>query len=106
VNLFRRSTPWSLADAVERHARTPETFPVPTDAATAALRVGDRVKLVVVPRDGLEERLWVRVTEVGEVELEGVLSSDPAELRGLSAGDVVRFERRYVVAVAPAAPSS
>jgi uncharacterized protein YegJ (DUF2314 family) len=106
VNLFRRTTPWSLADAAERHALAPDTFRVPADAVTAALRVGDRAKLVVVPRDGLEERVWVRVTAVGEDELEGILSSDPAELRGLHAGDSVRFERRHVIAVSAAPPSS
>ncbi|MBO3102149.1 DUF2314 domain-containing protein [Cellulomonas fengjieae] len=106
MNLFRRTTPWSLADAGARHAAAPDTFRVPSDAATAALAVGDRAKLVVVPRDGLEERLWVRVTQVGDPELEGVLRSDPVELRGLRAGDTVRFERRHVVAITPAAPPS
>ena len=106
MNLFRRTTPWNLADAAERHAQSPDTFRVPADAATAALRVGDRAKLIVVPRDGLEERVWVRVTAVGDEELEGALSSDPVELRGLHAGETVRFERRHVVAISPAAPSS
>ncbi|WP_421735197.1 hypothetical protein [Cellulomonas sp.] len=97
MNLFRRSTPWSLADAVERHAGVPE--------AASALQVGDAVKLVIVPRDGLRERVWVRVTAVGEEELVGSLRSDPAELRGLRAGDAVTFERRHVLAVARREPS-
>lgn len=99
MNLFRRSTPWTLADAVQRHAR------VPGVEATSALQVGDAVKLVVVPRDGLEERVWVRVTAVGDEELVGTLRSDPAELRGLHAGDTVTFERRHVLAIARREPS-
>jgi len=99
VNLFRRSTPWSLADWAERHAAAPQTYRVPTAEALATVQVGDRVKLVFVPRDGLEERLWVRVTAVGPDELEGILASEPAELRGLHAGEPVRFERRHVVAI-------
>ncbi|WP_315095986.1 hypothetical protein [uncultured Cellulomonas sp.] len=106
MNLFRRSTPWTLADWAQRHADAPETYRVPTAEVLATVQVGDRVKLVVVPRDGLEERLWVRVTEVGPDELAGNLASDPAELRGLRAGDAVRFERRHVVAVARQDPGA
>ena len=43
--------------------------------------------------------MWVVVTTVGEESLEGTLASDPAELRGLHAGDAVQFERRHVVAI-------
>jgi len=100
VNLFRRSTPWSLADASERHAGAPGA------EATAALQVGDAVKLAVVPRDGLEERVWVRVTAVGAEELVGSLRNDPAELRGLHAGDEVRFERRHVLAITRRPPDA
>jgi uncharacterized protein YegJ (DUF2314 family) len=87
-----------LADAVERHAAAPDTFRIPGDEAIAAVQVGDRVKLVVEPETGLAERMWVVVTTVGE-SLEGTLVSDPAELRGLRAGDAVPFERRHIVAI-------
>ncbi|WP_456785984.1 DUF2314 domain-containing protein [Cellulomonas sp. P5_C5] len=99
MSLFRKRVGWTLADAVERHAAAPDTFRIPSDEATAAVQVGDRVKLVVEPQTGLAERLWVRVTSVGEESLEGALASDPAELRGLHAGDPVQFERRNIVAI-------
>jgi uncharacterized protein YegJ (DUF2314 family) len=99
VSLFRRRVAWTLADAVERHAASPDTFRVPSAEAIAAVQVGDRVKLVVEPETGLAERMWVTVTTVGEESLEGVLVSDPAELRGLHAGDPIPFERRHVVAI-------
>ena len=99
MSLFRRRTEWALADAASMHAAAPERFRVPSDDALAAVQVGDRVKLIVEPDTGLAERVWVRVTAVGEVELEGSLHSDPAELRGLHAGDTVQFERRHVVAI-------
>ena len=99
MSLFRRRVGWTLADAVERHAAAPDTFRIPTGEATAAVQVGDRVKLVVEPDTGLAERMWVVVTTVGEESLEGTLASDPAELRGLRAGDAVRFERRHVIAI-------
>jgi hypothetical protein len=83
-----------LADAAASR-----TVRVPSDDALAAVQVGDRVKLIVEPSTGLAERMWVVVTAVGEVELEGSLASDPAELRGLHAGDAVQFERRHVVAI-------
>ncbi|KQR08512.1 DUF2314 domain-containing protein [Cellulomonas sp. Leaf334] len=99
MSLFRRRTGWTLADAVARHTAAPDTFRVPSGEATAAVRVGDRVKLLVEPQTGLAERLWVRVTTVGEESLEGTLASDPVELRGLHAGDPVQFERRHIVAI-------
>ena len=99
MSLFRRRAGWALADAVEKHAAAPETFRIPSDDAVAAVQVGDRVKLIVEPSTGLAERMWVTVTAVGDEELEGSLASDPAELRGLNAGDTVQFERRHVVAI-------
>ncbi|GEK20456.1 DUF2314 domain-containing protein [Cellulomonas xylanilytica] len=99
MSLFRRRVAWTLADAAARHAAAPDTFRVPSDDATAAVQVGDRVKLVVEPETGLAERMWVTVTAVDEESLEGVLASDPAELRGLHAGDTVSFERRHIVAI-------
>lgn len=97
--MFRRRVGWSLADVAERRAAAPDTFRVPTDEALAAVQVGDRVKVVVVPQQGLEERMWVVLEQVGEVELEGLLHSEPVELRGLHAGDPVVLERRHVVAI-------
>ncbi|MEZ0446962.1 hypothetical protein [Cellulomonas sp. ICMP 17802] len=97
--MFRRRTGWDLADATERHAAAPDRFRVPGDEVLAALRVGDRVKVIVVPRQGLEERVWLTVVRVGELELEGRLESEPVEVRGLHAGDPVVLERRHVVTV-------
>ena len=104
MSLFRRRTGWTLADAVQKHAAAPDTFRIPSDEATAAVQVGDRVKLVIEPETGLAERVWVSVTTVGEESLEGTLASDPAELRGLHAGDPVQFERRHIVAISSRGP--
>ena len=97
TDLFRRRTSWTLADAVERHRASPETFRVPTDEATAALRVGDLVKVIVEPDTGRAERVWLTVHDVAE--LAGTLNTDATELPGLRAGDVVPFERRHVIAI-------
>ena len=99
VSLFRRRAGWALADAVEKHAAAPRPSASRATRPSAAVRVGDRVKLIVEPSTGLAERMWVTVTAVGDEELEGSLASDPAELRGLHAGDAVQFERRHVVAI-------
>jgi len=72
---------------------------LPDDEAKAALREGDRVKLMVVPSEGIAERLWVVVSSVGDEVLHGTFASDAVELRGLHAGDVVTFERRHVLAI-------
>ena len=99
MSLFRRRAGWALADAAASGSAR-----IPSDDALAAVQVGDRVKLIVEPSTGLAERMWVTVVEVGEEELHGTLGSDPAELRGLHAGDVVQFERRHVVAISRRGP--
>jgi uncharacterized protein YegJ (DUF2314 family) len=104
VSLFRRRTVWTLADGVAKHAAAPDTFRIPSDEAKASVRVGDRVKLVVQPETGLAERLWVRVTSVDGDAFEGTLVSEPMEVRGLSTGDPVEFERRHVVAISRPGP--
>ncbi|WP_456825084.1 hypothetical protein [Cellulomonas sp. P5_E12] len=99
VKLFRRRVDWVLADGVERHALSPSTFRIVDDEAKAALREGDRVKVMVVPSEGIAERLWVVVSSVGDEVLHGTFASDAVELRGLHAGDVVTFERRHVLGI-------
>ncbi|WP_426593412.1 hypothetical protein ACPPVS_17020 [Cellulomonas sp. McL0617] len=96
-DVFRRRTPWTLVDAVERHRLAPDTFRIPSDEATAALRVGDQVKVVVEPDTGLVERVWLTVAAVDD--LVGTLNTDAVELHGLRAGDRVPFERRHVIAI-------
>ena len=99
MSLFRRRAGWVLADAVEKHAAAPDTFRIPSDEAMAAVQVGDRVKLIVEPSTG------PRRADVGHRDgrrrrgAGGDLACDPAELRGLHAGDPVQFERRHVVAI-------
>ncbi len=99
-DLFRRRTPWTLADVVERNRLAPGTFRLPSDEATAALQVGDRVKVILEPSTGIAERVWVVVTQV-DAGLVGTLRSDPVELHGMRAGDRVPFERRHVLAIVP-----
>jgi hypothetical protein len=99
VSIFRRRIEWVLADGVERHAQSPSTFRIPDEAAKAAVGVGDRVKVMVVPSEGLAERLWVVVGSLDGEVLHGTFVSDATELRGLHAGDAVTFERRHIVAI-------
>ncbi len=99
MSLFRRRTVWTLADAGARHAASPDTFRVPTADELAGVRVGQSVKVIVVPENGLEERVWVQVTGMADERLDGVLRHDPTEIVGLHSGDPLRFERRNVVAV-------
>ena len=99
VSLFRRRVGWVLADAVEKHAAAPDTFRIPSDDAVAAVQVGDRVKLIVEPSHRARRAHVGHRDDGGRRELEGTLASDPAELRGLHAGDAVQFERRHVVAI-------
>ena len=98
-DVFRRQTKWTLADAVERHRLSPDTFRIPDAESTGSLRVGDRVKVIVEPDKGVAERMWVVVTAVSEAELVGAFHSDAVEMIGLHAGDTVQLERRHVVAI-------
>lgn len=84
----------TLLDGVAHHAKHPTTFPIPSDAAKAAVMKGDLVKLVF--SDGTyNERMWVLVTGPNT----GVLDNNPFEL-AMRWGDPVSFEPRHIVAIA------
>jgi hypothetical protein len=54
------------------------------------VRTGDLVQI----RQG-QERIWIKITEVGEASLTGNIDSDPTltRLHGLKKGDEVSFKR-------------
>ena len=87
---------WGLADADARHRESPDTFDVPSPEEKAALRSGDLVKLIFVPRRGQVERMWTIVDRVEGDRLVGRLDNDPHQIEGLVAGAQVSFERRHV----------
>lgn len=90
---------WHLADADARHHEFPDTFDIPSAEAKAALRGGDIVKLIFVPRRGHVERMWTVIDHVDGDRLVGHLDNDPYGIRGLEAGAQVVFERRHVCAI-------
>lgn len=87
---------WILADADERHRASPDTFEVPSPEEKAAVRSGDLVKLIFVPRRGTVERMWTLVERIEGDTLVGRLDNEPLGIRGLEVGAVVSFERRHV----------
>lgn len=97
---------YTLADAQHRAMMAPSTFERPDDKSLGAIAPGDFVKLCFEPplEEMIGERMWVKVTEVGDEQLTGKLSNNPFYLyfqAVLELGDLVVFERRHIFALYP-----
>jgi hypothetical protein len=93
---------WDLLDAEQMHAEHPDKFFLLDASIRSSLSVGSTVKLHFVGADGLDERMWVQVTEItrtgDESRYIGELRNDPVRL-ALAWGDPVAFEARHVLDV-------
>lgn len=95
---------WAIESAEERHARSPETFEIPSLEERTSLRVGSGAKLLfwVLDRAGDQvapqcERMWVVVESVEDEEYVGVLASSPASSdAAVRRGSHVRFQPEHV----------
>lgn len=106
-----RQTRWQLADAVARHALTPETFPIPSSRQIGFLQVNDLVKLVFESREettGLVgERMWVTITDITENGFVGILSNDPIVWEGyLHNGQMIHFSTHHIIDILTEARAS
>lgn len=93
---------WNLAN-VEERARQHASFHIPPLEERVALAPGMLVKLVFVS-NGVPgaERMWVRVTEVGDrlgMPFCGVLDNEPVTIPRLRRGDEVAFGPQHVAAI-------
>ena len=100
---------WTLVSAEERHARSPETFVIPSRTERESLTAGDGVKLLfdIETRDvgnvidrGVD-RLWVIVKRKTGSLYVGVLDSDPRISEGLTLrpGTELLFGPEHVSAI-------
>ena len=100
---------WTLVSAEERHARSPETFIIPSRTERESLTAGDGVKLLfdietreagnVIDRG--VDRLWVIVKRKTGSLYVGVLDSDPGISEGLTLrpGTELLFGPEHVSAI-------
>lgn len=100
---------WTLVSAEERHARSPETFVIPSRTERESLTSGDGVKLLfdIETREAGKvidrgvDRLWVIVkNKTGDLYV-GVLDSDPGISEGLTLrpGTELLFGPEHVSAI-------
>lgn len=79
--------------------------PIPTEEARFAARPGDLVKLIFRYRDFVQrngqtltgEHMWVRVVELRDGFLVGVLDNDPAATNILKADQEIHFHPKHIV---------
>ena len=100
---------WTLESGEERHARSPETFEIPSRTARESLGPGDAAKLLfdietretgqVIDR-GID-RMWVIVKRRTGNLYVGVLASDPGVAEGLTLrpGTEVLFGPEHVIGI-------
>lgn len=92
-----------LGNGEESHAKAPETFEIPPEAARWSLSVGDYAKLMFVldePVRGVSvERMWVCVTRVSStspVRYVGELANEPA-FAPMTLAERVEFGPEHVI---------
>ena len=105
---------WEPIDCIERHKEHPDTFEIPTESDIAAVKVGDFCKLIweaTNPSDSDDfggERMWVRVTRIGEMRWQGEepiklfvgeLDNEPVVVTNLLLGELVTFEPKNIAAI-------
>jgi len=88
---------WRLGSGVKRHLAYPDTFAIPSDEDRLDIQAGDVVNLMFEMRDGWGERMWVRVTDVGNRRLKGTLVNQPIGIPRLEHGDTITFGRDHVI---------
>lgn len=100
------TTPYSLDNAEEINAQSPESFPIPPREMREALAAGDYAKVIFrgTSADGgaQVERMWVEVRSYGNRDYVGTLANDPFDLAGLAHGDEIRFGPEHVIAISQA----
>lgn len=103
-----RSDVYRLDDARVRAAESRYTFFIPSESETAAVRVGDSVRLTFEWLTDVEkyggERMWVEITRIDGETLTGTLDNEPFEKGKLQRGDVIAFERRHILDIQWIAP--
>lgn len=91
--------PWSLLDRDAARALPELDVKVASDAPTIV--VGGYVEVVLVRErndpQGRYEALWVEVTGADESGFAGTFDNQPTWVRGLAAGDALRFEAKHVM---------
>ncbi|NKX37327.1 hypothetical protein HGG70_05185 [Rhodobacteraceae bacterium R_SAG4] len=87
-----------LIDAQARHAATPTTFEVPSEADLAAIFVEDYVKIALTAPNIGAERFWVEVTSLENGAYRGKVSNDLVRFGNhYSYGDEITFEAKHVM---------
>jgi hypothetical protein len=99
---------YDLVNAVERNARYPDTFKIPSRDQVAAIEPGDVVKLGweatrrrgIFGRRGMfgGERMWVRIVRIDGDRYTGTLDNRPVSAP-LRYGDDITFAGVNVMAV-------
>ena len=100
---------WALESGEERHARSPESFEIPSRAERESLHPGDAVKLLfdIETREAGRtidrgiDRMWVIVKRTTGNVYVGVLDSDPGAAEGLTLrpGMEILFGPEHVIGI-------
>ena len=93
---------WNLANGIDRHNESPESFLIPTDKEKLQLKVGDTIKLIFEfesdePDVSGAERMWVEITKIEKNILEWRLDNDPYEIKDLKCDDLIIFNYDHII---------
>lgn len=98
---------WAIDDGEVAHAKSPETYPIPSKAARESLELDSLVKIRFYIRAPDEsgnvvdhgERMWVLVKERRDGWYRGELDNDPYCTDAIQAGMGLWFQPRHIIAI-------
>lgn len=94
---------YTLRDPRPAAQENPYTFFLPTAEEITEIGPGHLVKLIFVAtppdREYGAERMWVEVTVRDGDDLTGTLDNEPADIPGLTCGDVIHFKAHHIISV-------
>jgi hypothetical protein len=97
---------WFLDDVEKAAQADPDSFFIPSQKERQKQAVGNQVKLHFVlanpdEKEPRAERMWVTISKVLPLRqgYKGVLDNEPQYIKGLHAGDIIKFQSRHIAQV-------
>lgn len=97
---------WHLDDVEKAAQAFPDSFFIPSKEEKQSLVAGKRVQLHFIldnpkEKEPRAERMWVTISKVLLLKqgYEGVLNNQPKYIKGLKAGDKIKFQPKHIAQV-------
>lgn len=105
LHMFGRNKPeFHLENVIELNKQFPRTFLIPAKKEIDKLEISTLIKLIFIMEKPLKngcraERMWVKITSIGNGTFTGILNNDPYYLKSIKCGDEIAFKAENIAAI-------